>query len=69
MSKPRPSCTITINSESGKRYKIDLFPKCVYLAKRVFDIKFADNTGETRSGSGTITKIIDRLRRLLVQEL
>ena len=69
MSKPRPSCTITIKFDSGKRYQIDLFPKCYYFARRAFDTKFTDDAGETRNGSGTITKIIDRLRRLLVKEL
>ena len=69
MGKPKPKCTFVIKLDSGRKYKIDLYKKYFWSSRRLFDIKFTDETGETKIGQGTISQLVDRIRRLLVKEL
>ena len=69
MPKPKPDCSIQITFRSGKRYRIDLFWKYAYEARNMFSIRFTDDNGDRKEGSGTISRVTDRMRRLLVQEL
>jgi hypothetical protein len=60
---------ISLKFRSGRRFRIVLYRNRSTPARRLFEIKFVAADGEVRHGSATVTKVIDRLRRLIVKKI
>ena len=69
MPKNRPVCTISLRFKSGRKFRVDLFRSRLLPGRKRFEVKFTDHDGEVRNGSANVTKVIDRLRRLIVKEI
>lgn len=71
MAKNKPDLKIELQFKSGKHFVISLYLMYGGWCGRYFDITFTDSDG-TRTKSkrgGTITHVVDRIRRLIVREI
>jgi hypothetical protein len=73
MARNKPDLKIVLNFKTGKCFKIDLYLYLIaggFLGK-YFKIKFTDCDGSQRTNNngGTISKLVDRIRKLIVAEL
>lgn len=69
MPRRRPLCTISLRFDSGRKFRIDLYRSLLLPGRKMFSVKFTDYEGQARTGSANVTKLVDRLRRLIVREI